>query len=69
MKTIINKGQRRIIFKDGQDVKGLAPLREMKVEKAAAMLLVASFPNEVFLIEEVADEPLKIEKKPEGKKK
>jgi hypothetical protein len=71
MITIVNVGQSKFTIKDGQEVKSLAPLKEMKVHKEVGMLLVNSFPREIKIVKEevqVIPEVVIIPKKKEGKK-
>lgn len=49
---VVNKGLRKFTFKDGEVLKELLPSQEKEISKEAGLILVQSFPKEIFIIKD-----------------
>lgn len=49
---VVNKGLRKFTFKDGEVLKELLPSQEKEISKEASLILIQSFPKEIFIVKD-----------------
>lgn len=49
---VVNNGLRKFTFKDGEVLKELLPSQEKEISKEAGLILVQSFPKEIFIVKD-----------------
>ena len=49
---VVNKGLRKFTFKDGEALKELLSSQEKEISKEAGLILVQSFPKEIFIVKD-----------------